>query len=47
MFLAGLLGLALGVLLISWAPRVKRFELIYAATVCLVFAGALAMIVVG
>lgn len=47
MVFAGLLGLALGVFLISWASRVRRFELLYATTICLVFAGALAMIVAG
>jgi hypothetical protein len=54
-FFAGLLGLALGVFLIWWgrpvngvmSPRVQSFELLYSMTICLVFAGALAMIVAG
>lgn len=44
---AGLLGLALGIFLACWAPRVKRFELIYATTICVVFAAALALLVAG
>lgn len=55
MVFAGLLGLALGVFLIWWgrpingvmSPRVQSFELLYSITICLVFAGALAMIVAG
>jgi len=55
MFLAGLLGLAIGVFLIWWgrpidgviSPRVKSIELAYGTTICLVFAGAVAMIVAG
>lgn len=55
MVFAGLLGLALGVFLIWWgrpvngvmSPRVQGFELLYSMTICLVFAGALAMLVAG
>lgn len=55
MIFAGLLGLALGVFLIWWgrpingiiSPRVKRIEMAYSTTICLVLAGAVAMLVVG
>lgn len=55
MVLAGLLGLALGVFLIWWgrpvngvvSPRVQSFELLYSTMICVVFAAALAMIIVG
>jgi hypothetical protein len=55
MVFAGLLGLALAAVLIWWgrpinsviSPRVQSFELLYATTICLVFAGALAMLVAG
>jgi hypothetical protein len=55
MILAGLLGLALCVFLIWWgrpidgvmSPRVQRFELLFSTKVCLVFAAAVALIVVG
>jgi hypothetical protein len=55
MIFAGLLGLALGVFMIWWgrpingiiSPRVKRIEMVYSTTICLVLAGAVAMLVVG
>lgn len=55
MVLAGLLGLALCVFLIWWgrpingvmSPRVQSIELLYGTTICLVFAGAVAMVIAG
>lgn len=55
MIFAGLLGLALCGFLVWWgrpingviSPRVQSIELLYGTTICLVFAGALAMIVAG
>jgi hypothetical protein len=52
---AGLLGLALAAFLVWWgrpingvmSPRVQSFELLYATTICAVFAGALALLVAG
>ena len=55
MIFAGLLGLALCGFLVWWgrpingviSPRVLSIELFYGTTICLMFAGALAMIVAG
>jgi len=55
MMFAGLLGLALCGFLVWWgrpingviSPRVQSIELFYGTTICLMFAGALAMIVAG